>query len=458
MEDKNNSATSFVLIAIFAGLIYLLAKPGLPYVIRSVGWVAEITRHIPPFGERSEKIITTVADKAKLKKLSSSYERTYTFLNYSGQLVVPVTVVLGLFLVIGAKRRSVRDRYSKQLDYEQLLEIQKAAFPRIRPVVWLSSRMDDKERGPYTWMLSPYEFSCEHKIIDPSNPKISETWDFDAAVVAFQKQFDLVSDARLAGWLTAIFCSMASNESVVRPTLLGDTLLDSLANSMLVTPDFKCMTAMQKFRWNAAKRGFGTWLWSTYKGPVLNTFKVSFKLAAQLDALAARETKMTREIKAAHAWPLTRLKASLTIAQNVLNKNGGGVPPNGMLWVKAVDRRMWYVIHGCGMQVASVECASIHAHYRAEIKEKKGLLEVDMTLAARALYHSLAIEGWRKPNTISEDQLAAYSVVADTGSILSERIEARAEADRMALEREIDRLREEELAELADDPVERVQP
>lgn len=47
-------------------------------------------------------------------------------------------------------------------------------------------------------------------------------------------------------------------------------------------------------------------------------------------------------------------------------KHNGNLPPNLFLWVKPLDRTLWYIISDCGIQRPSIETAAIRSHYEWE--------------------------------------------------------------------------------------------
>ena len=87
-----------------------------------------------------------------------------------------------------------------------------------------------------------------------------------------------------------------------------------------------------------------------------------------------------QEIISQHAYLLT-VMASLLAA----SRNDGVVPSAEFLWLKPVDRRLWYMMNCVGRQTPYAEVAGPFAHLKAEKVMKRRLLAPMIDEAIRAL-------------------------------------------------------------------------
>ena len=63
-----------------------------------------------------------------------------------------------------------------------------------------------------------------------------------------------------------------------------------------------------------------------------------------------------------HAWKVTAFQAMIHYAR----KDRSVLSSASFLWLKYVDRLLWYTLNNTGNTVAMVEAAGVHAHYKAE--------------------------------------------------------------------------------------------
>ncbi len=72
----------------------------------------------------------------------------------------------------------------------------------------------------------------------------------------------------------------------------------------------------------------------------------------------------------------------------------GILAPSQFLFVRPMDRTLWYVLHQCGGQVAWTEGLSAWLHYHAEEKEEKNLDIFDAESAYNYMNITLDSQGW----------------------------------------------------------------
>jgi intracellular multiplication protein IcmP len=93
-----------------------------------------------------------------------------------------------------------------------------------------------------------------------------------------------------------------------------------------------------------------------------------------------KDTELVQEIVAKHAYVLTVL-ASLLQA----SRQDGVVPSAEFLWLKPIDRRLWYMLNCVGRQTPYAEVSGAFAHWRAELAMKRRSLVPMIDEAIRAL-------------------------------------------------------------------------
>ena len=72
----------------------------------------------------------------------------------------------------------------------------------------------------------------------------------------------------------------------------------------------------------------------------------------------------------------------------------GVLASSQFLWLRPLDRPLWYALNQCGGRTAWAEAIAPWAHYTAEEKEEKALAEPHVTPAVTSLRDALAAQGW----------------------------------------------------------------
>lgn len=97
-----------------------------------------------------------------------------------------------------------------------------------------------------------------------------------------------------------------------------------------------------------------------------------------------RNHERVRKIEAGHAYVVTVLLAALDAAHD-----SGVLPPNFFLWLRPLDRGMWYALDSVGRRTPFAEVAGVFAHYHAEIMAGHALERPYVDSAVAALERSL---------------------------------------------------------------------
>jgi hypothetical protein len=87
----------------------------------------------------------------------------------------------------------------------------------------------------------------------------------------------------------------------------------------------------------------------------------------------------------------------------------GVLASSQFLWLRPLDRSLWYALHHCGGRVAWAEGFAAWAHYAAEEKAGKALADPHVAPAVASLREALDAQGWLtdKPTPVAESAPAA---------------------------------------------------
>lgn len=72
----------------------------------------------------------------------------------------------------------------------------------------------------------------------------------------------------------------------------------------------------------------------------------------------------------------------------------GVLASSQFLWLRPLDRPLWYSLNQCGGRTAWAEALAPWAHYMAEEKEEKALAEPHVAPAVTSLRNALSAQGW----------------------------------------------------------------
>ena len=72
----------------------------------------------------------------------------------------------------------------------------------------------------------------------------------------------------------------------------------------------------------------------------------------------------------------------------------GVLASSQFLWLRPLDRPLWYALNQCGGRAAWAEGVAPWAHYQTEEKAGKALSEPHVRPAVASLKQSLAAQGW----------------------------------------------------------------
>jgi intracellular multiplication protein IcmP len=95
-------------------------------------------------------------------------------------------------------------------------------------------------------------------------------------------------------------------------------------------------------------------------------------------------SKLVQEVLSKHAYVLTMMAAMLLLA-----RTDGVQASADFLWLKPIDRRLWYMLNTVGRQTPFVEVAGPFAHWVAEREIGRKLLIPMVEEATNALEGSL---------------------------------------------------------------------
>lgn len=268
-------------------------------------------------------------------------------------LKFPFAILLGLLAIVvyfGNSTRVFRSTYNMR----DLARYEKENWPQISSVVELDLLKTDIDTGPWAMAMQPMQFCKKHQLLEEIRPQRREGM--------ARKEWDKVEVALRRGEANRIFALQLG------PLWRGADQLPPYAKALFVV----------------------------FAARINAETKEAVKLLAQFSASATTKkidmrgvddllkkyenTKLVQAITKSHAYVLTVLASMLAGA-----REDGVQASADFLWLKPIDRRMWYTLNAVGRQTAFVEIAGIFAHWVAEKEAGRKLLIPMVEEATKAL-------------------------------------------------------------------------
>ncbi len=251
---------------------------------------------------------------------------------YSRYLVFAILGALAALLYFSNNMTKYRNTYSMQ----RLIHDEQLDWPPITPVVKTDIGKIPLDDQPWAMSLTPMLFAKKYRLlnietVNPGEDRISTDIRYFAKLKRAQaKQFFFMQlgsywhgPEALPIYAKALFAMFAAKNS-------GDK--DTVA----------------KFNRQIALSATG------------NNQQLNFN---GVDALLAKykDSKAVQHVCSKHAFNYTVMAAMLEFA-----RQDGVYATADFLWLKPLDRRLWYTLNTVGRATAFAEVAGIHAHFRTE--------------------------------------------------------------------------------------------
>ena len=240
----------------------------------------------------------------------------------------PVAAILVIFALILYKS-DVTHRFRKKYSMQTLRQQEQANWALIKPVVGLDLVTQNIAEGPWAMALSPMEFARKYDLL---------------------KKDDAILDNPVPGQEMTAGIRRGDAKRVF--TLQLGPVFEGFDRT---PPHVVALAAVFMARINRDRDGAANILEELNqtcldKKP---NYAVALKKHYQIESI--------QRILSSHAYILTVL-ASLLMAA----RDDGVVPTAEFLWLKPVDRRLWFMLNCVGRQTAYAEVAGPFAHWKAE--------------------------------------------------------------------------------------------
>lgn len=348
--SDNSMAPVWIIILLFI-TVFIVWKAGHQYIVSFVFtlniWQAKLVN----FFINSQDLAGQINVMQTIDPVSVDWEQlvgiTENVGNYMRYPIVLVLIVLAVVLYSS----NISLKFRKAHDMKSLRAQEQFNWPAIMPVVKEDLVSQDINKGPWAMALTPMEFARKYNLLrkddallDNAIPGLEMTAGvrkgdakrvFTMQLGPYWDGFERCSPQAYA--LAAVFLARINRDR-------------DAANDILKVLDKTFVTGKPDF---------------SVARPVMKKYQNS---------------EAAQEIVAKHAYMLTVMASLLAKA-----RDDGVVPSSEFLWLKPVDRRLWYMLNCIGRQTPYAEVAGPFAHWRAEKEMGRRSLVPMIDEATRAL-------------------------------------------------------------------------
>jgi intracellular multiplication protein IcmP len=347
---------------------------------------------LPWIGESIQRLFSEVESNLTLAYSVSPDSLTMEMADVlsltAGEYFRYVLIMLLLAFSIVIFKTNAQMRLKKKFDMKSLARQEQSNWPQIKIATKTDILNEDLDSGPWSMALTPMQFSKKNKLIAVEFADVSAT-EFSKAQAAQFKvtlnrgRAERAFTAQLGRSWQGIE-NMAPHRRAVVAIFFARGNRDTKAASALVA-QLAASAADGKLDCSGADE-----LWKK-----------------QLKA------KRVQEICAMHAYEFTLFISALLFA-----REDGVVASSDFLWIKPVDRRLWYVINNVGRQTPGAEVGGIFSHWYYEVALKRALSAPRIEPAVEALNEALSnviyIPDEKEKEALIKERDAAVAAAKET--------------------------------------------
>lgn len=349
-NSDNGMAPVWITILLFI-TVYIIWVTGHQYIVKAVFfiniWQAKLVNVFIHNEQLQSLIYLMQTIDPSAVDWSQLMDTTRAVGDYMRYPVVTLLVIMGFVLY----QSNIKLKFRKAHNMSTLRAQEQYNWNAIMPVIKEDLVSQDVNQGIWAMALTPMEFAKKHKLL---------------------RKDDLLLDNPVPGMEMTAGIRKSDAKRVF--TLQLGPYWDGFERC---TPQARALAAVFMARLNRDRDS---------ANKILSTLNQSF-VHGKLDYSVAnsviekyKNSELAQEIFSRHAYTLTVMASLLEGA-----RQDGVVPSSEFLWLKPVDRRLWYLLNCVGRQTPYSEIAGIFAHWKAEKRMGRRSLVPMVDEAIRAL-------------------------------------------------------------------------
>lgn len=267
------------------------------------------------------------------------------------------TVACLVFFAFALYRRSMASRFRRVYSMKDLLKAGNENWPQTTPVVQLDLVKISVEEGPWAMAMTPMQFAKRHQLLKEKEEPLDDN--------------TLSTDAK-------------TTVSVIRPKA-GDIFIQQVGalweSPASLPPHIRALFAI--FAARVAQDPDASYKVLMDIATSATGGRLDFSGVPALLSKYAEHADVVAIIKK-HAYVYSVMASLLEKARRT-----GVLASADFLWLKLVDRRLWFMLNGVGRQTPTVEVAGPFAHWLVEKKLKRPVITPMIEDAINALENAV---------------------------------------------------------------------
>lgn len=317
-------------LVILAGVIFWYKAHG--YIVAVIFKINILQGLLINFFMHDAKLANNIYIMQTIDPNTVSWSEMITFCESVGDFFRYPAIVVTCLLAIYLYRSNITLRFRRMHNMKTLRSQEQHNWPAIMPITKHDINEEDVNKGPWAMALSPLEFALKYNLLRKDDAILDNPLPGEEMTAGIRK-----SDAK------RVF------------TLQLGPYWESLDHC---PPHTYALIAVFLSRINRDKDSASLILETIDK--TYATGKPDFSVAKPI-LKKYRDCQEIKTIVNKHAYLLTVVASLIEEA-----RLDGVVPSSEFLWLKTVDRRLWYMLNSIGRQTPFTEVAGPFAHWKAE--------------------------------------------------------------------------------------------
>ena len=384
-EDGGN--TMFLLICLMVTVLLLVPAWYARRAGSINGSLLELANaQLLAFTPFSDEAHTAWSRIAEADPAALTWDQVMNVLGYSGKWIRwPYVLMLGALGAASIFMSRTKD-LTRRFNMEGLLKNNAESFPCLRPVVgrgkYLLSR-ESYDNGPWRIARTPVQFALEHGLLLDGD---GQAFTPDQALRRGMPDVNLpayghahLDEAKAVNVLQEQLGRKFSGfgaMSLERKTLASALLSYAVGNKQ------DCMELLDAMS--------TSYIEGEKQPPACLVLEDATFQKTVVGFWNAHKTLLTESFLKRH----TTFELPLFMAMLTLARKKGVLASSQFLWLRPLDRPLWYALNQCGGRAAWAEGFAAWAHYAAEERAGRALREAHMTHAVARIKDSLTAQGW----------------------------------------------------------------
>ncbi|QBR83239.1 phosphoesterase [Legionella israelensis] len=327
----NSMAPIWITVLLFL-TVYIIWREGHQYIVSAIFYINVLQAKLINFILGNQQLSNEIFYMQTADPATVDWNTLVEYTRSVGDFVrYPVVVALVVFAVYLYKSNIVL-KYRKTHSMKTLRAQEQYNWPAIMPIVKEDLVNQDVDKGPWAMAMTPMEFARKYNLL---------------------RKDDVLLDKAVPGQEMTAGIRRGDAKRVF--TLQLGPYWDGFERC---SPQAYALAGVFMARINRDRNA---------AHQIMETIDKTYA-QGKPDFSVARPTvrkyqnsELVQEIVTRHAYLLTVLASLLEAA-----RNDGVVPSSEFLWLKPIDRRLWYMLNCVGRQTPYSEVAGPFAHWKAE--------------------------------------------------------------------------------------------